>query len=469
MLLYGRTLYGGPFNPRQITAEGSAVCAASITARATAALRSASGSFATATVAHGSALRTALPRATASAARATVGTAKGVASFRPRTVAQAVAMATGRPRVSFFGAVTGAAAATPTGKIIRTIRVRIPTQARGVATPEAEGALYALASPAASLCYSNPFGTYWFVGRGESGASASVTGAGQRIRAAQGEAICTASGAGVAKAQLRGAGGALGAATPDPDSSELRGGVRHWTGRGNCAPSAAAYAGAYVFTVALAVGRAEVRGAPNAHRVARGVSATAAGAAGFAEIVLPEYGRVVIDTLAAGSAVARLAAAARAQVAAAGASVARGKVVAAAGGACNAGASVGAALAWIGISGSATASSSPRGRVARACVARAEAAPTGQAAGGARKAVAARVGVGGLAMGIGEGIYHPKVLAAGHASASCEPTGVNTVNSARQRLSTRCVRISHQPRVVVVAAQQRLLREPGPSKRLVAA
>lgn len=468
MLLYGRTIYGGPFNPRQVTAEGSVVCAASASARANVAYRAASGSFATATVARGSALRTVLPGAVAITGRATVQNAKPKVDFRLAGVAQAVANVTGRAHAEFFLAGDLSAAALPSGRIIRTTRVRIPSQALGSASIEVEAALYALANPGRALCYANPFGTYWYVGCGEVSATAGASAQGERIRAAAGQAVGQADAAGQACVEFSGAAVVHAEATPDPDSMELRGGVRYWTGRARPVATSEATADAYVFSVALAVGRATVAGSCNARRAGAAAVRPTAQATGRAETVLPEYGTVRIDTAAAGEAVAQLAAFAKAQVAAAGASQATGRLAASAKGRAECKAEAQATVVWITAAGSAQAGAGATGRCERTSLGGGAAQVVSISAARARKEAAARVQVGGLAQLAGNGGLHPKVLASAAVVATATLVGSNNVNSALQRLSVRRVRVPAQARKVRVAGEKRQIVVAGQKRRVAA-
>lgn len=467
-MLYGRTLFGGPLYPRQVTAAGSAVCSAEIAATATSALRSAAGVFGLTTVATAEALRTAVAAPVVPQGMCDVQDAVAHVEFRPGALPVATAAVQGRAEVEFFLAGTLAAAGVATGKIIRMIRYPVATQFWCLATVEAEGTVYALGDPERAWGIARPFGTYWFVSKGEVAASGVGAADGQRHRAG---AIAVQAGAlvqGTARVDGNASGAVAAEAAGDPDALLEVGGVRYWSARGGALASAEPTAGAYVYTVALAVARALPTADAVARRAAKAGAICTANGTGSMERVLPQEGSVVIDSSAQGTASARAFANASASAAATGASAAAAEVEFLASGGATASAGGVSNVVWLEIKASATSTGSVVGGAIRHRFGGGQVLAFPTVVGAARLASFSGGQSAGLAMGTAVGGLHPKIPATGAAQAEAQVSGFNTVNEATQRLSTRVIWVGADVRLLIVPRSPRLVTAAGQLRRMAA-
>ena len=486
-MLLGRSLYGGALYPRQVTAAGAVACGATTSAKAIAAFRDGSGTFATATVATGAGVRNVLPVPAVGQGVAAVS-AKAFAQFFLAVAPVGAAAVQGLARADFFALGDLPATVTCTGRIIRTIRVLIPSNAKCQAEIEPEAAIYALADPEAALCYSNPFGTYWYVGTGSTEPTASLAATAQKVRAASGVALCAASIFATAQADTHGLGAAEPVAALTSDPLLTVAGVRYWDAHGESVAQAEGSADEYIYAVALSVGFCNPNGRAQAQRAARGAAACNARATGFIEIVLPEYGQVFIDTAALGAANAHFAALGKSRVTAIGASAARAASEAKAAGESRASAGVASNVVWLTANGTVNGQSGATASAHRGIYAGGTCPQAAGAAAAGRKQAAASVASNGLAAASGSGIFHPKVLcegsatavanlaalyrlaqrAAGVATAGALPVGTNRVNDAGQRLSSRAIGVGAERRFISITEPPRLIAVAGAARRLAA-
>lgn len=486
-MLFGRSLYGGALYPRQVTAAGAAACGATTSAKATAAFRDGSGTFATATVASGTGVRNVLPVPVVGQGVAAIS-AKALAQFFLSVTPVATATVQGLPRADFFGLGDAFGTTEPLGSIIRTTRVRIPSAARCNAEVEPDAVVYALADPESALCYANPFGTYWYVGAGTAAAETTATASPQKAQAAEGTSLCAAAVSAAALSDTQSVGAVDVIAVLGSDPLLTSGGVRYWDAAGHSIAHAEGQADEYVYAVALSVGFCNPSARAQAHRAARGTSLVTAKAAGYMEIVLPEYGQVHIDTAAFGAANAHFAALGKSRVSAVGASAAQASGEAKASGESRAAASATSNVVWLTANGAAVGQSGAAAVVHRGIYASGACPQAASAAAAGRKEAAASVTSNGLAAANGNGIFHPKVLcdgeaeakallaaayrmaerAAGVATASALPVATNRVNDAGQRLSARVIAVGAERRSISITEPPRLITAAGAARRLAA-
>lgn len=487
-MLFGRSLYGGALYPRQVTAAGVVACGASASAKATAAFRDGSGTFATATVASGTGVRNVLPVPVVGQGVAAVS-ATALAHFFSAVAPVGAAAVQGLARADFFALGDLPAAADGTGRITRTVRVLIPSNAKCKAEIEPDAAIYALVDPEAALCYSNPFGTYWYVGAGEGVANATLSDAPQKVRAAGGVASCVASVLATAQADTNGYGSTEAAAALTSDPVLTIAGVRYLDAHGESVGRAEGYADEYIYAVALSVGFCHPNARAQAQRAARGVAGCTAKATGFMEIVLPEYGQVFIDTAALGAANAHFAALGKSRVSAVGASAAQASSEAKAGGESRANTDATSNVVWLTANGAANGQSGATASVHRGIYADGTCPQAASAAAAGRKEAAASVTSNGLAVANGNGIFHPKVLCEGEAEAQATlaaeyrmaeraagvatalallPPAANRVNGAGQRLSARVIAVGAERRSISITEPPRLITVAGAARRLAA-
>ena len=489
-MLFGRTLFGGALYPRQVTAGGTAVCGATSAAKATAALRDGSGAFATATVAAGTGVRNVLPVPVAVLPVATV-TGKALAQLRGYASPSCTAAVQGRARCDFEAKAESLAVAVGAAAIIRTIVQRIPSRLSGLATLEGEAQVYVYVSPARVMCYANPFGTHWFVGRGAAAAQASAQCAAAIIRAAAGG--CSAAVAPVIGARFDGtSSGAVGAsADAIVDPLLTAAGVRYWDALGLSVGRATLAAAAYTYSVALAVGRAHIQGVANSHRAARSHARGFGEARGSMERVQPEYASVTIRSSATGGGLAHLAALAKAATSVQGAVSATPKKDAAARGRVDVVATGGSGAVWLaapagtatGLAASGQAKplrrtfshGSTSGAALWAATARTHARPTAQAVGVTTLTAAPQLRDKTLASGSVGPQAEVHALdtrmaqrAAGAAQGVALPEATNRTNNAAQQLSSRVIQVGGEARTVPVTESRRAISVQG-APRLLAA
>lgn len=467
-MLYGRTLFGGALNPRQVTAAGSAVCVAGAQAQANAALRTGAGAFATASVATGVALRTVLPATTHPVGVAVAQAAQALVDFSFGGAAAAGGVGQGRAQAEFSLAGGALSALSATGRITRTIRYPVATRFRCFAGVEAGAVVYVLADLDQADCRATPFGTYWEVGYGQApGVATPAAGAQQTLQAA-GHVAGGALAAAAAQVDSFAAGESRVSADADPDSLHTASGVRYWSARAVCPAIASFEATPYVYSVALAVGRAWLVAGAQARRAARVSAVPRAVGSGHCELVLPEQGTAVIHSDAQGAVVATLSAKARTQVGAAGAAEAGARVVYGAGGEARASGVAESNVVWLTTSGTARPFAGGQGRCHRASLCAGQATVIAFSTPGARKSAAGRGQSVGLSAPTGQGIFHPKIDAQGSAQAVAQVTGSNTTNEAAQRLSTRVVRVGAGDRLQIVPRSLRLVQSAGQVRRVAA-
>lgn len=486
-MLFGRSLYGGALYPRQVTAAGVVACGASASAKATAAFRDGSGTFATATVASGTGVRNVLPVALAArASAATHGTAR--VDFALAAVSSGESNSSGAARVDFFALADAVALAGAAGKIIRTIPQRIPSSVDTYALPEAEPQVYVYVAPARVMCYANPFATHWYVGRGDCAAQAGGEAAAAIIRAASCQAVGSAGLTGLSRADVKSAGALHGQALAGVDPLTTVAGIRYWDANAEPVGEALLSGEAYTYSVALAVGRASARDDANSHRAAAGLARCFGEARGSMERVQPQYASVTTQSRAEGGAQAHLGALAQARTDVTGAAAAGAKADLAARG-VSAGAAAGVSnVVWLTANGTVKGQSGATASVHRGIYAGGTCPQAAGAAAAGRKQAAASVASNGLAAASGNGIFHPKVLcggsatavanlaalyrlaqrAAGVATAGALPVGTNRVNDAGQRLSSRVIGVGAERRFISITEPPRLIAVAGAARRLAA-
>lgn len=466
-MLFGRTLYGGALYPRQVTAGGSIAASASASAqplvtRPTGAVVSASAQLA------GGAVRNVLPGLFPGlAASACLVQARG--EFRPGALVSASVTLTGVWRGNFAGFGEAFGIASDQSVPRRTARIIPPVRATATAQPEADGAVYVLADVEPVEARAHPFGTHWYVGRGESLAAVVPTADAQALRAVSGVSPCQGVLAGTAAAYLFG--GAYAEVSCDLDSDPLvtSQGVRYWSGRG--VATAVPHLGAvpYIYTVALAVGRALPMSSPNAHKAARGTALARMGGSAEGQRVIPQDATVVVGAQATGTVAASRITSGRVAVSAAG-----GGTALPAAWRPSRGATTGRALpqaAWIQISvlvrpslvaasGLAALRSDRRGAstVAAFCAIRVA----------GRKRAAAFGDTDPHAWLVAEAIFHPKQLVSGAAYAVAELSGFNRINDAQQLLTRRAVTVGRATRSLTINAASRTVMVSGTARRLAA-
>lgn len=480
-MLLGRSLYGGALYPRQVTAGGEVGCAAKIAANAAAIYRDGNKVFASSSPATAAAIRNVLPAPVAAPCAATVG-ARGKANFAAFAHPSGDVMAFGRARVLFAPSTVGLARADATGAIIRTIRMGAVSRTAGGAAVEGEAVNYLLAVGEAAHCPARVFGTTWFVGNVQTAVAAIAQASAQRVQAAAGGAVAKASVQVAGRCALYAEGVAASGVVPAVDPLHTAKGVHYWEARGDSAAAAALSGWGYVFTVALAVGFCAVTGRANTHRAAFATAIGLAALQARSEIVIPEQGRVRIESDAAAAGFAHFAAFGRAQINAVGATMARAET--------QLNAQAHAVTTVVPLSGAVSLAVCPRATQVFAIAASAEHLPATRDAAGAAASTphivaAARTrmflaGTTGGAVDIAvDGAYHPKIptsggatatglavgtlrmgiRVAGNANAEAYPAATNKVNDAGQRLSVR---------VATVEAENRTLKTPVEPSRHIA-
>jgi hypothetical protein len=467
-MLFGRSLFGGALYPRQVTAAGAVACSATTSAKATAAFRDASSSFATATVATGTGVRNVLPVAVVPQGVATVPAAAAKVDFSAAVTSVGAASVAGRGIADYLLGGEGLGEALPSGKVVRTTKALIPSNAKCFAEIEPDAAIYALADPEAVWCYANPFGTYWYVGYGAADCIATLVGASEQILVGAGQCSTETLASGTARCDSNSGGALEAVASADSDPLTTIQGVRNWSVRGECLAEGDAQASEYVFTVALSVGLAYPMAAAQVRRAAGGGAYTVAQASGRLEIVLPEYSYVLIESQAGGEATAHLAAFATARVGAEGASAAAASTEAHAAGVAAATAAPANNVVWLTGSGASHGECSAAAVVDRRVQVQGECAQAAAATAVGRKQAAALGSSTGLAAAAAAGALQPKIPVAGVAVAMATVTGFNRINDASQRLSARVVNVSGASRTLTLSEPPRLVVVGGVSRRLAA-
>lgn len=508
-MLFGRSLFGGPLYPRQVTAGGTAMCAAQAGATASAGYRVAGGLTGAAAVATAPAVKVLIP-AGSTVGQAQVLPAPAVAEFRPGALTWGLSSATGGTRADYSGAGDAVAEAIATALIRRRVSVRFNAALHARAELVADGDLYALAFGEPAVCHALPFGTYWKVGSGNHTVVAAPVADAQLIVPAAGHAAVAATTGGAARVDGVAAGSAaLGVAEGDSDPMQLIQGIEHWFARGEALAVATAAADPYVYSVALAVARALPQAASNTRRKAEGTATGRASATAYVELIAPQIAQLTVESSASGDAAIRLSASGRAKVGAQGAAQASANLAAAASVAVQGHALVALGRMELAVSleaaavtaqGNAFVTRNVFGGGAAGCVAVPSA--RGQlwlTAGGISE---------GFALPSGGAALHPKQDVSGVATASASPAGAhrmahpaagsagaqasvvgahrmahraavdvqavavasaaNIVNDARQPLTSRLVIVSAELRSFEVPAAARTIEISGDARRMAA-
>lgn len=487
-MLFGRTLYGGALLPRQYTAEGAVTCTANVAASPHPASRPAKGTAAGVAAVQATATRRKIPGA-ATTATATVLPLGARSDRRPGALAAGTATAAALPRAAFSGFIGALATAAASCSIERRTPVRYNAPLVATASGIADGDLYALAWPSPAQASARPFGTHWFVGQIDCAITSLAAADAQRVKAAQGEAVCFATGQAVVRGDLYGrATPTGGVAGLDLDPLQIAGGVRYWDARGVAQGVFAGSAAPYVYSVALSVGRATLAVAPNLRFMARAHAVAAAAPRCDAQIVVPQLAQLTVESDAVASVSARIAAFGVAQVGATGAGTATPLLEAAGAGNTAGAANARANVVDLAVRVATQAGAGATGKLAREARTLGAVGVMAQVAGRATSILLGSTGAVGLVQATGAGDFHPKLPVSGQvegvatpdaqyrlafrvsgvAIGEASPWAVNLVNDARQPLASRRVDVGAEPRLVTVVATSRTLEIQTAARRMAA-
>ena len=487
-MLFGRTLYGGALLPRQYIAEGAVTCTASVTASPHPASRPAKGTAAGIAAVQATATRRKIPGA-ATAATATVLPLGARSDRRPGALAAGTATAAALPRAAFNGFVGASATTAASCSIERKTPVRYNAPLVAAASGVADGDLYALAWPSPAQASARVFGTHWFVGQIDCAIAALVTADAQRVKTAQGEAVCSTTGQAVVRGDLYGLATPIGGvAGLDLDPLQTVEGVRYWDARGVAQGVFTGSAAPYVYSVALSVGRATLAVVPNLRRMAQTHAVAAAVPRCDAQIVVPRLAQLTVESDAVASVSARIAAFGVAQVEATGAGAATPLLEAAGAGDTAGAANAGVNVVELAVRGAIQAGAGATGKPVREPRASGAVGVTTQVAGRATSILSGSTGAVGLVQATGAGDFHPKLPVSGQvegvatpdaqyrmafrmsgmAIGEASPWAVNLVNDARQPLASRRVDVGAEPRLVTVVATSRTLEIQTAARRMAA-
>ena len=487
-MLFGRTLYGGALLPRQYIAEGAVTCTASVTASPHPASRPAKGTAAGIAAVQATATRRKIPGA-ATAATATVLPLGARSDRRPGALAAGTATAAALPRAAFNGFVGASATTAASRSIERRTPVRYNAPLVAAASGVADGDLYTLAWPSPAQASARVFGTHWFVGQIDCAIAALVTADAQRVKTAQGEAVCSATGQAAVRGDLYGLATPIGGvAGLDLDPLQTVEGVRYWDARGVVQGVFTGSAAPYIYSVALSVGRAALAVVPNLRRMAQTHVVAAAALRCDAQIVVPELGQLTVESDAVASVSARIAAFGVAQVEATGAGAATPLLEAAGAGDTAGAANAGVNVVELAVRGAIQAGAGATGKPVREARALGAVGVTAQAAGRGTSILSGATSAVGLVQATGAGDFHPKLPVSGQvegvatpdaqyrmafrmsgmAIGEASPWAVNLVNDARQPLASRRVDVGAEPRLVTVVATSRTLEIQTAARRMAA-
>lgn len=183
MILFGRSLFGGPALGRIIAAEGAVACTSAVTgnAKRTAYPLAPYPKAACAATAGGRCEKV-VSRSGATGAGVTAIAGRALALFYGRGVRGWAASVTGHARVDFFDGCTLGLTVQLSAAATKTYRPRPAGWCWPKASGVADADLYAIGESIPRLCSAHVFGTTYQVGKGTSAGTSAAAGDAQRIR-----------------------------------------------------------------------------------------------------------------------------------------------------------------------------------------------------------------------------------------------------------------------------------------------